>query len=485
MYSTAELSYVFCTSLLIPFGVYVFVVPVGMLHNVYWMITGFFMASAVWVFLESASSFVSVQWKAKRNQWSRTTEEVQNPAKSVLLLIPAYLDNERVVLKDTLEAYTKISYAGPIKVMLIYNVRDRTKTREFEEYLMENWHNKVVNNIIFEVYENLRSKSKSENVNYALNMEGVALFDFIGIYDADHHPEPNSITTAIKVFDTFDCGIVQGQCAIRNYDETFLAHVIAMEYVDMYNLGHEGRSFIFNLGLFGGSNGIWKSGLLLDVKMDGEMLTEDIDSSFRATLKGANIQYCADMISYELCPVQWDTLLKQRKRWSQGWFEVSIRHTIPTLISRHTSFRQKIGCFLILIWRELFVYFIFHPICIVLAYAYKTHLIEPILSQWAILLVIGLKGILKTCLVYPMANPRLQQQSVWWFMVYVIFYPVYSTVMNITHISTHYRHFSANKTWVATTRDSSTGSGQKVSNTTADSNADSPSSSQIELIVQV
>ena len=62
--------------------------------------------------------------------------------------------------------------------------------------------------------------------------------------------------------------------------------LIAVEFEDMYNVGHEGRSNLFDLGIFGGSNGLWRAEVLQQIRMDGDMLTEDIDSSFRASLLG-------------------------------------------------------------------------------------------------------------------------------------------------------------------------------------------------------
>jgi hypothetical protein len=77
----------------------------------------------------------------------------------------------------------------------------------------------------------------------------------------------------------------QGACSIRRGG--VLSWIIAAEFEDMYNVGHRGRTSLFGIGVFGGSNGCWKRKLLADIKMDPAMLTEDIDSSLRATLQGA------------------------------------------------------------------------------------------------------------------------------------------------------------------------------------------------------
>jgi len=65
---------------------------------------------------------------------------------------------------------------------------------------------------------------------------------------------------------------------------------------------------------FGGSNGYWKAEILKEIRMDGSMLTEDIDSSIRATLAGYKIGYSGDVISSELSPLREATLKKQRLR---------------------------------------------------------------------------------------------------------------------------------------------------------------------------
>ena len=450
LFSMAEISYVALVSFIIPLIIYSFAVPLVALDYVFWVITGCFIATALWVFVEAIASFVS-----KTLRVIDTTPAPTN--KSVLIIVPAYMDNEQVVLKDTLEAYTKTVYNGKVNVLVVYNVKNRECCQEFETYLYNTWNGQNINGVGFEVMENIHSSSKAENVNHGLKMTETDEYDFIGIYDADHEPEPDNIFNALKCFAKHNCDIVQGQCAIRNYDESFLTHITAMEFTEMYNIGHEGRAFVFGLGLFGGSNGIWKADLLREVKMDMDMLTEDIDSSFRSTLMGKDIRYCAEMVSYEIAPVNWNTLLKQRKRWAQGWLEVSIKHIFPTLRSANLSIRQKVACFLILFWRELFVYVIFHPICLILAYVIKTHaMVHPTTVQIVILITVGVLGLLRSAFVYPMCNALLKKQNKLWFAFYVLYYPFYATVMNITHMATHYRHIVQNKEWVATSRDSST-----------------------------
>ena len=74
----------------------------------------------------------------------------------------------------------------------------------------------------FQVVENPSSRSKAQNVNYALDMIEARTGAIIAIYDADHHPDPDAVGYALATMDRTNCKIVQGHCAIRNVDEGFL-----------------------------------------------------------------------------------------------------------------------------------------------------------------------------------------------------------------------------------------------------------------------
>jgi cellulose synthase/poly-beta-1,6-N-acetylglucosamine synthase-like glycosyltransferase len=88
--------------------------------------------------------------------------------------------------------------------------------------------------------------------------------------------------------------------------------------------------------------------------MRGFMLTEDIDSSMRVVELGHKIASDPYLISREFAPVTLRALWNQRMRWAQGWFQVSMKHMIPALQSPHLSWRQKLGLFHLLMWREVF-----------------------------------------------------------------------------------------------------------------------------------
>ena len=171
------------------------------------------------------------------------------------------------------------------------------------------------------------STSKAQNVNAALR---VAEGEIVGIFDADHHPMPGAFERAWRwIADGAD--VVQGHCVIRNGDDSTLAKIVAVEFEQIYAVSHPGRAALHGFGIFGGSNGYWRASALEQIRLRGSFLTEDIEASMRVLAAGGRIVNDPGLVSRELAPETLGSLWKQRMRWAQGWFQVSIRHLGPIL----------------------------------------------------------------------------------------------------------------------------------------------------------
>jgi len=177
--------------------------------------------------------------------------------------------------------------------------------------------------------------------------------EFVGIFDADHHPDKGSFIRAWKWL-AETCDIVQGHCLVRNHDASFVARMVAVEFEAIYAVSQPGRTRLSGFGVFGGSTGYWKPELLRQTRMRGFMMTEDIDSSMRVTEKGSVIVTDPLLISRELAPGTLKALWNQRMRWSQGWFQVSLEHFLNAVRSKRLTSRQKLGAVYLLAWRELY-----------------------------------------------------------------------------------------------------------------------------------
>ena len=268
------------------------------------------------------------------------------------VIIPAYLPNEQKTIVETVNAFLRLDYPNLVQVIVAYNSPDLRLLVEDELQQIAETH-AGAGRFLIEPIRVANSTSKAQNVNAVIGRVRGA---FVGIYDADHHPLPDSLLRAWRWLSN-GWDIVQGRCSIRNGHESWIARMVAVEFEQIYAVSHPGRARLHGFGIFGGSNGFWRTAVLHQTRMRVSMLTEDIDSSIRALEGGFRITGDRDLISEELAPTSLRALLNQRLRWAQGWFQVSLQRILPALRSPKVSLRQKAGLLQLLVWRELFPWY--------------------------------------------------------------------------------------------------------------------------------
>jgi len=155
-----------------------------------------------------------------------------------------------------------------------------------------------------------------------------------------------------------------GRCCVADGLKT-----IAIEFDILYCIGHAGGRCVRDFGFFGGSNGYWDAKVLTETGMDEGMLTEDVDSSFRAQSVGNFMTYDPTIVSYEESPPNFSGLFKQRLRWAQGWWEVTMRQiTLPFGRAPGLNPWSRFCIFLLLPFREMYVYFSSFTVPIAIVY---------------------------------------------------------------------------------------------------------------------
>jgi cellulose synthase/poly-beta-1,6-N-acetylglucosamine synthase-like glycosyltransferase len=339
-------------------------------------------------------------------------------------IIAAYLPNEEKVLPGTLEAFFNIEYPNELQIILAYNTPEDMAVEGYLAHLAEKHPNFLPLRIN-------GSTSKAQNVNAAMDyVKG----EFTAIFDADHQPDPNCFKRAWHwLANGYD--IVQGHCLIRNGHETWVSRMIAVEFETIYTVSHPGRARLHGYGIFGGSNGYWKTELLFKIRMHGSMLTEDIDSSLRAVEFGYNIKSDPLIISRELAPAKLQALWKQRLRWAQGWFQVSLKHIRLGLKSPHLTFKQKVGLFHLLGWREAFVWVSIQILPILFFWIFWK---ETEIDWFVPILVIATLFIFSTgpgqvIFTYINASPEIKKQKKWfifYFFISLIFYTGFKNLIS-------------------------------------------------------
>ncbi len=374
----------------------------------------------------------------------RPPKEPGGPPPPATAIIAAYLPNEAATIVDTVESFLRVDYPD-LQVILAYN----TPRGLFVERTLRQIAERDPRFLPLRVEG---STSKAQNVNAALrHTRG----EFVGMYDADHHPQSDSFTRAWRwLSNGYD--VVQGHCVIRNGDSSRAARTVAVEFEAIYAVSHPGRAQLHGFGIFGGSNGFWRTEVLRRTRMHGFMLTEDIDSSLRVIESGGRIANDPALISRELAPTSWHQLWNQRMRWAQGWFQVSKRHLRQAWRSKTLTMRQKLGMTALLGWREVYPWISVQMFPLIAFLAWRDAGLESLDWFIAIFVLTTLftttVGPGQTFFAWRLAAPDIRRHKKW-FWIYLFFASLFYTEWkNIISRVAQVKETMGETTWKVTPR---------------------------------
>jgi len=375
----------------------------------------------------------------------RPPEDAALPFPPASAVIAAYLPNEAATIVETVEAFLRLEYPGPLQIVLAYNT---PRPMPVESALSEI----ARRDRRFIPYRVEESTSKAQNVNAAL---GQVTGEFVGVFDADHHPAPDAFHRAWRwLASGYD--VVQGHCVVRNGDASWVSRTVAVEFESIYAVSHPGRTRLHRFGIFGGSNGYWRTDLLRKVRMHGFMLTEDIDSSLRVIEAGGKIASDPALVSRELAPTTLPALWNQRMRWAQGWFQVSRKHLRLGWGAPSLTRRQKLGFTLLLGWRELYPWLSLQILPLVCFFAWKaggvTHLnllIPLFFLTTAFTLSVG-PG--QTYFAHRLAVPEIRRRGAWFLAYLVVSSVFYTEWKNVISRVAQIKELTGDRQWKVTPR---------------------------------
>jgi cellulose synthase/poly-beta-1,6-N-acetylglucosamine synthase-like glycosyltransferase/CheY-like chemotaxis protein len=371
-------------------------------------------------------------------------EEPRSPYPPASAIIAAYLPNEAPIIVETIQSFLDVEYPAPLQVILAYNTPRDLPVEAVLREMAERDPRLLVMRV-----EN--STSKAQNVNAAV---AEVTGEFVGVFDADHHPESTSFTRAWRwLSNGYD--VVQGHCLVRNGDASWVSRMVAVEFESMYAVSHPGRARLHGFGLFGGSNGYWRTEVLRETRMRGWMLTEDIDSSMRLIAAGHRLGSDPYLISRELEPVTLKTLWHQRMRWAQGWCQISYHHTERALRSPHLSLRQKLGMMQLLAWREMFPWLSLQ-ILPILAYwvLWQGRVINWFVPFFVFATLVMLSNRpLQLLFTYMRAHPEIRRHKGWFVSYFLLTLLFYLEFKNLISRVAHMKELMRERAWIVTPRE--------------------------------
>ena len=486
MHPLLDALYVFVVMWLGPFMVYWYVIPVQYLYVPYGLSVLAITITNVFILKETIFSLRHHHQQKKYRPFFTADPpgDVSREETSLGVIIPAYLPNEADILGETVSHYASLPFYGKLRVLLVHNGGKRYDAIPHLKKLGETFKP----NCIFEIHEVPKSSSKAHNVNY-----GITMLDdvkYIAIFDADARPEKWSLARAVSIMNRSERDGGLSEVLVTNPEAPLLANsngikknynfpsadkatsvvnvtgrtidilqgrnvvvdspIIGVEFAHIYGIFHPGGACIRGFGIFGGSNGFWRGDCLRTIRMDETMLTEDIDSGFRALLGGYNIAYSREVRSFETAPPDVRSLIKQRLRWAQGWFQVTKRHTPRIFRAKCLGVRQKFTACMLLPYREFYYYLAIQALP---AAAASFGQLGRDTFNW-ILFTISMFPIIFTPILSFLAyhvNPD-RHKVIWHYMLYAVVALPFEMLKFFISLMAHFHDIVGDKKWRVTPR---------------------------------
>ncbi len=252
----------------------------------------------------------------------------------VTVQLPMY--NEYYVVERLIDNITKLDYPKhKLEIQVLDDSTDETlslTSRKVDEYKAQGFDIKLVTRTDRKGYKAGALKEATPN----------AKGEFIAIFDADFLPKPDFLQRTIPYFSDPKIGVVQTRWGHINQDYSILTELQAFQLNVHFTVEQKGRAMGNFLLQFNGTAGLWRKETIEDAGgWEADTLTEDLDLSYRAQLKGWTIAFLEDTLSPAELPVEMKGLKSQQHRWMKGGAETA-RKLLPQVWSSELSLGKKI-----------------------------------------------------------------------------------------------------------------------------------------------
>jgi len=171
----------------------------------------------------------------------------------------------------------------------------------------------------------------------------VAKGEFIVIFDADFIPDQDFLLKTIPYFEDDKIGVVQTRWGHINKNYSLLTKLQAFGLDAHFTVEQLGRNQGGHFINFNGTAGVWRKSCIEDAGgWEHDTLTEDLDLSYRAQLKGWKFKFLENVVSDAELPVVMSALKNQQFRWTKGGAENFVKMRSRILKNKDTSFKTKI-----------------------------------------------------------------------------------------------------------------------------------------------
>ncbi len=169
---------------------------------------------------------------------------------------------------------------------------------------------------------------------------------FVAIFDADFVPPRDMLQNVVHYFTDEKIGMVQVRWDHLNRDASLLTKSQAIFLDGHFVIEHTARNRSGRFMHFNGTAGIWRR---QTIEQSGgwqhDTLTEDLDLSYRAQMRGWQFVYLPQFCAPAELPPEMIGFKQQAHRWTKGSFQTAIKLLPGILRSKNLPMRIKSEAF--------------------------------------------------------------------------------------------------------------------------------------------
>ena len=355
------------------------------------------------------------KYKRKQNGGHRPKPELNGHLPMVTIQLPIY--NEYYVVSRLIDSICKMDYPqSKMEIQILDDSTDETvdiSREKVAEYKAKGFDINLVQ----------RTDRKGYKAGALKEATVDAKGEFIAIFDADFLPGANFLRETLPHFQDDKVAVVQTRWGHINQGYSLITEMQAFQLNVHFTVEQQGRESGNYLLQFNGTAGVWRTEAIADAGgWEADTLTEDLDLSYRAQLKGWQIIFLEDVTSPAELPAEMIGLKSQQYRWMKGGAETA-KKLLPKIWSSDIRMGRKIHASVHLLGSTVFLFvFLIGVFSVPLIY-----FINPLDADFRFLNVF-LISLLSVAVVYYVANV----QSVWkndnWIkslLKFILLFPVF------------------------------------------------------------
>jgi cellulose synthase/poly-beta-1,6-N-acetylglucosamine synthase-like glycosyltransferase len=237
--------------------------------------------------------------------------------------------------------------------------------------------------------------------------------EFCAIFDADFRPQRDFLKRTMAYFEDPKIAFVQTRWGHTNRDFSFLTFVQSLAIDAHFMVEQLARSrggFWFN---FNGTAGVWRKAAIEDAGgWNADTLTEDLDLSYRAFLKGWRARFLSMVETPAELPITFNAFRRQQHRWARGSLECAIK-LLPIIWKGNYPLRNKLASTFHLsgygVHLLLFLYVLLYPLVVILSGSFP-----GLISVFGLAYIFSLTSLAPTLLFF---TGQYQLGRPWWHLL--------------------------------------------------------------------